>query len=151
VITNIKVYIAAPSEMRYNTAGDWQLMPTPCRPLGEQALLITVAKQEDSRAHMLVAIHELVESLLCIQRGITTEMVDHFDMNVAKTEDPGTEPNCPYQKEHAFASAIERLIAHEMGINFEKYDKTISEQQYGTPIGQIPTHLLVKEVINAPA
>ena len=127
MITHIEVSIVPPLDMRYDTAGDWELFDT--NPTG-QVLLVTVVKQEDSRAHMLVALHELVEALLCTQRGITTEMVDKFDFQ-AKTDDPGTEPGCPYGKEHAFASAIERLVAHEMGVDFKKYDEIISGQQYG--------------------
>ena len=64
----------------------------------------------------LIALHELVEVMLCRQRGITQQAVDDFDMAFKGDGEPGDEPDAPYRREHQFANKIENMVAHEMGM-----------------------------------
>ena len=105
-------------EQRYATTGDWWWE-------GE-TLELRVSALEDWRHSALVALHELVEALLCEAHGVTTEMVDAWDMGPgAALPDPADDPRAPYHQEHDAASAIERLLAHELGVNWDAYNDAL--------------------------
>lgn len=64
----------------------------------------------------LVAVHELVELLLCHDRKITMSEIDKFDLAYEKnrpagdTSEPGNDPKSPYYEEHQFATKIEKIV-----------------------------------------
>ena len=109
---------------RYETCGDWYFR--------KGVLHIKVSKMSDWRREMLVAVHELVEVLLCKDRGITTAEVDAFDKAFEKArapgneDEPGDDPKAPYRKEHFFATNIERLLSAELRVDWAKSDKEIN-------------------------
>lgn len=109
---------------RYETCGDWYFR--------KGVLHIKVSKMSDWRREMLVAVHELVEVLLCKDRGITTAEVDAFDKAFEKArapgneDEPGDDPKALYRKEHFFATNIERLLSAELRVDWAKYDKEIN-------------------------
>ena len=71
----------------------------------------------------MVAVHGLVEALLCKAHRVTTEAVDAWDMGPGKElEEPGDDPRAPYHREHEFASCVERLLAHEFDIEWNGYE-----------------------------
>lgn len=117
-----------PSQLqRYTTAGDYSddRFGTNIR--------VSIMKNEDYE--FLVALHELVEQYLCRKRGVSEKKITAFDVMFEKEreagkwtdEEPGDDPRAPYRKEHFFATNIERQMAHELGIDWEKYDKLVSE------------------------
>jgi hypothetical protein len=75
----------------------------------------------------LIAVHELIETLLCMSKGITQESVDAFDLAFERdrpkgdVSEPGDDPMAPYYNEHQFASIIERLLARELGMDWNDY------------------------------
>lgn len=73
----------------------------------------------------LVAVHEMVEAWICERRGIKEPDIKAFDEANPDSDDPGTMPEAPYHKEHIFAECLERLVARELGVNWEEYDRTI--------------------------
>ena len=97
-------------QQRYPTVGDWFYDPS-----GD--LVIRVSQMPDERYGLLVALHELVEAQLCLDRGITQEQVDAYDIEFERNRPPGndSEPGdcmaAPYHNEHCFATGIERLMA----------------------------------------
>ena len=97
--------------MRYATLGDWYFDV-----VGD--LVIEVAVDDLSEDHQnLIALHELIEALLCRKRDITQSSVDIFDIDYGEKEgEPGDQPTAPYRKEHRFAMLIEHLMAHELGV-----------------------------------
>ena len=111
-------------QQRYETCGDWQ-------EFGEDTI-INVSEMGDSLAEILVGIHELVEVVLCRHRGISQEIVDKFDKHFEATRlkddtsEPGDYPLAPYRKEHFFATNIERMIAHELGVDWAKYEEIVN-------------------------
>ena len=112
------------TEQRYETVGDWENLP-------DGSLRISVSDMGNDDYAFLVAIHEAVEVWLCNKRGITDEAVSAFDIEYEKNRpegdesEPGDHPDAPYRKEHFFATNIERMIALELGVDWEKYDKAV--------------------------
>jgi hypothetical protein len=136
-------------KQRYRTVGDWYESSNPI--LGKFTR-IDVSEMSDERYEILVAIHELVEKVLCDKTGITEKQVDDFDMsqheyeNIRLTfpedfsdkcrycdkkesehfDEPGNDPRAPYHKQHKIAEIIERLLAIELDVNWEEYEKEIN-------------------------
>lgn len=78
----------------------------------------------------LVLIHEMVEEHLTRRRGLTEPEIMAFDEMWEKEnlagkhgpyDEPGHDPRAPYRNEHIFSENIERLIAGQMGINWNAY------------------------------
>jgi hypothetical protein len=100
---------------RYETTGDWWWDP-------DDTLQMRVSTFSDWRHSALIAFHEFVEALLCKAHGVTAEAVDAWDTGPGKElADPGDDPRAPYHREHNFALSIERLFAHELGVDWNAY------------------------------
>lgn len=123
---NINIKTIPHNEQRYETVGDWWFDEN-----GD--LQIRVSDVGNPKYEFLVAYHELAEVMLCKDRGITTEEVDTFDKNFeanrpeGNEDEPGDDPNAPYRKEHFFATSLERLVAAELNVDWNKYDETINK------------------------
>jgi len=85
-----------------------------------------IVSKMDSDAEFLVLIHELVEWYLTQKRGIKIKDIDRFDMKFKGEGEPGDDKDSPYRKEHRFATRIEKILAKELGVNWDKYDKMVS-------------------------
>jgi hypothetical protein len=113
-------------DQRYDTVGDWKFH----EPQG--VLDVTVSKMSDWRYEVLVGIHETVEALLCKQRGVKEVDVTAFDVAYeakrlkGDASEPGDDPIAPYHAEHVFATKIEKLLAAELGVDWDAYDKEIA-------------------------
>lgn len=126
-IEKVRVEVIPHNQQRYPTVGDWLYEK-------DGTLVIRVSRMTDPRYAMLVALHELVEVLLCNQRGITQKEVDRFDIQFEKDraagkhgedDEPGDHPKAPYRKEHFFATNIEALMAGELGVDWKKYEEAV--------------------------
>ena len=109
---NITITTIPKEAMRYEGLGDWQFDEN-------QDLFIQVSDEiQGYNQRALIAFHELVEALLCRQRGVLTETVDKFDFTAicGPDDEPGDLPDCPYAKEHRMAMILEHLLAHELGL-----------------------------------
>lgn len=115
---------------RYETIGDWLFD-------GNGDLQIRVSDMGNWKYECLVALHEAIEALLCKDRGIEEEAVSKFDIDfevMRKIEpkligdmEPGDMPTAPYYSEHQFATSIEKMIAKELKVDWEHYNKTVNE------------------------
>jgi len=107
-----------PSLMRYVTSGDWEI-------IGD-LVSITVADygMKDENA-FLVALHELVESYLCLKDGVSDESVTKFDIENPDLPEPGDSPDAPYHKQHAVATFVERVVCGALGINWDEHNKWV--------------------------
>lgn len=104
-------------KQRYNTLGDW---------FEKNGMLCIRVSQLVKREHeILIAIHELIEAVLCAKRGISEDSVMNFDEAHPELEDPGDSISAPYHFQHEFAKRIERMMCGEMGIDWEEYEKTL--------------------------
>ena len=115
---NINIRFIDDADQRYNTVGDYWITP--------DALEIRISKMCDDRHAQLILLHELIEFLLVLQRNISVDAVDNFDMDYLEDDEPGDDPIAPYHKEHVFASAIEKQCAKEMGVDWDDYDHAIT-------------------------
>lgn len=112
------------STHRYNTVGDWTRDP-------DGTLHIKVSEEIGDEYATLVAVHELLEVLLCEKRGITDAAVTAFDEKFEAHRHPddeseaGDDPAAPYKREHLFATGIEKLLAAELNVDWKTYDKAI--------------------------
>ena len=108
----------------YDTAGDWRFD-------SNDDLIINVSDTGNWKYNALIALHELVEVLLCKDRGITTEEVDAFDIafeekrGQGNMDEPGDDRKAPYFKEHQVATIVERLIANELKVDWDTYDTEV--------------------------
>jgi len=119
-------------EQRYPTVGDWYWQKEPevtaSGTRANEVLHIKVSALSDWRREALIAVHELVEVLLCKHEGITQESVDVFDKQFEATrpeenfDEPGDDPQAPYVKQHCTATGIERLLAAQLGVNWKEYE-----------------------------
>ena len=114
------------ASMRYPTVGDWELTEP-------ELLQISVAHElPDWRYKVLVGIHEAIEAILCKQRGITDDAVTAFDKayeaerEAGDDSEPGDDPTAPYFHEHGFATQVERMLAKELGVDWDAYDAAVN-------------------------
>ncbi|MGI0133705.1 MAG: hypothetical protein ACREBW_01945 [Candidatus Micrarchaeaceae archaeon] len=105
------------SDQRYPTVGDWFV--------SEDTLHIRVSGLPDIRHMQLIAVHELIEAILCMHREITQEQIDEWDFNWTGSSEPGDSPLAPYYLEHTFATSIERLLAEALGCDWRLYSEAI--------------------------
>jgi len=121
-IRKITIEFIPPREQRYPTCGDWQ-DETNGGVSGELHLRISqTARMRD--AAFCVAVHELLEAWLYQRAGGTGKMVDQDDAR--KLKKPYTEhgdmPSSRYHRQHDFAWCVERLLAHELGLDWTRYE-----------------------------
>ena len=86
----------------------------------------------DWRYEALVAAHEMVEMILVKQRGISEQSISEFDIAFEHSRaqgkvlgEPGDDPRAPYQREHFFATNLERLLAAELGVDWFAYERLV--------------------------
>lgn len=113
------------SEQRYETVGDYWIGT-------EGTWHIRVSKMNDWRKEIAIAVHELVEMSLCRDRGISHDEITDFDKQFEarrvkdNVDEPGDDPQAPYQQEHCFATGIERLLIAEFGLAWKEYDDAVN-------------------------
>lgn len=119
---DIVIVTSRPEYQRYPTAGDyWE---------NHDVVNINITEQDNEDYEFLIAIHELVEFWITRKRDIKEEDITNYDLewekrNYPKADEPGNEIDCIYKDEHRFAENIERQIAHEIGVDWEQYNKDL--------------------------
>jgi hypothetical protein len=113
-------------KQQYPTVGNWRIGSS-----GNWD--IWVSRLPDWRYVYLVALHEWIEMALCAHRGISGEDVTTFDeafeahRDEGNLDEPGDSDLAPYRKEHQFASHIERIVAAELGVEWDDYERAIND------------------------
>jgi hypothetical protein len=129
-IKNIFIQTIPHERHRYETVGDYFYTKDNFI-LGEEDMQVRVSDMGNEDYEFLVAIHELIEAYLCRKRGIREEDITAFDIAFEKLrlegneDEPGDSPDAPYQKEHQFATKIERQLSDELGVNWDAYDEKV--------------------------
>lgn len=109
------------SEQRYKTVGDWFQRE-------DGTVVIRSSKLSDPRLEFLILIHELVEWFLCLDAGISQQVVDEFDKEHEDEQDEvelGDLSDAPYRTQHCFATGIERLLAAELDVDWDSYEEEL--------------------------
>jgi hypothetical protein len=127
---DININVIPHHDQRYDTCGDWIL------DTANHKLEIKISAIDNWRMEFLVAFHEMIEAVLCFDRGIDMQAVDKFDMEFERNRDvgdnsePGDADDAPYYKEHFFATSLERLMAAELDVDWEEYEDKINKLEY---------------------
>lgn len=121
---DIRIETIDADQQRYLTSGDWFQ--------DGDVLRILVSESGNADWDWLVAVHELIEQKFCEKAGITAEQVDAWDMNFKGDGEPGNHKAAPYHAEHKFATHIEKLLAAELGIDWDEYDQAVARQESKT-------------------
>jgi hypothetical protein len=133
-VKRIVINSAPHSLQAYDTIGDYAE--------DESTIAIVVSDLGDEEAEMLVALHELCEVMLMRKAGIPLEASTRFDIPFeaararsaggpfvyrdrlyAPDAEPGDSPDAPYQREHNFATAVERMMCAALGRTWESYER----------------------------
>lgn len=129
---NIVIKSIPHKQHRYPTCGDWWFESS--EPNGQiTSLQIRVSEELPEKSQQLVVLHELAEVLMCQANGVTQEAVDQFDMDFEANRhpddesEPGDHANAPYKDQHGLATAIERIAATQMGVNWLEHEKEIGK------------------------
>ena len=101
----------------YDTIGNWLE--------ADGITCIFVSDMGNEKFEAAVAIHELVEALLCRWAGISEEAVTAFDEAHLDFDEPGRLREAPYHKQHMAADAIERMFCQLAGISWPEYEAAI--------------------------
>lgn len=117
-IRSITIDFIPEGQMRYDTLGDWLFD-------GFGNLHIKVVNTNNIKVDLPIAVHELIEAVLCKINGVTQEQVDEWDLNydqidvfnMEKPDEPGEHPGAPYFKEHRIACHIEDSIVFAFAQN----------------------------------
>lgn len=113
----------------YPTCGNWAIMGT-----GQVVVFVSDTTRWEFNA--AIAVHELIEALLCARRGIHENMVTDFDIAferkrakgiVLDTSEPGDSPDAPYRREHFTATTIERQFIEAVGVDWNEYEKALNK------------------------
>lgn len=128
---NINIRIIPHKHQRYDTCGDWwfAVNENNNNPI---TLEIRVSRLNDFYEEFCIAIHEQIEAMLCLKRGITEKEVTEFDikfeseLRTSIEEEPGNHPQAPYKNEHIFATHVEELLAAELKIDWKSYEDKIN-------------------------
>ena|SRR5581483_2740965 len=112
-------------EQRYPTVGDYW---------SEDGVeQVRISQMKDWRYEILVTVHELVEMAVTKHRGISEEAITDFDVAFEKLREtgavsgePGDQPDAPYNREHFFATNLERLLAAELDVDWFEYDEHVN-------------------------
>jgi hypothetical protein len=119
----ITINTIAHSDQAYDTVGNWQI--------ADGNITIQVSDMGNNDYEFLVGIHEAVEAYLCQKNGISEADVTAFDENYEANRpegdesEPGDSEQAPYRTQHIQATQIEKLVANQMGIDWDTYNKAV--------------------------
>lgn len=119
---NIVMNVIPHKRQRYNTVGDWQVNHT------ADTLIFNISFLGDWKMEACLFIHEYVEAVRCLADGVTMESVDIWDLNFKGEGEPGDDPKAPYHKQHVEASKVERVLARQLGVNWQEYENKLEEK-----------------------
>lgn len=122
----IRITTIPHAEQRYPTVGDFLTS-------ADGTLNVRISEMSDWRREFLVALHELVECMWARHNGVTEADIDAFDIAYEQKRqdgdesEPGNDPACPVYAGHQLATVIERLMAHELGVDWQDYDREVTD------------------------
>lgn len=124
MIKSVHISTIKHKNQRYPTAGDWLYDQN------EMKLTIYISDTGNWREVISVAIHELTEAVLCLDRGVSQKQVDEFDLQFeeeGRDGDPGDSPDAPYYDEHKVATLIEKMLAKNLRLKWKSYEKHLED------------------------
>jgi len=114
----IKTEIVPLESQRYDTLGDYFIE--------NNELSFKITDTGNDLYNKLILVHEIVEEMMTNYRGLKEEDILKWDLEHDDSNDPGSEIGCPYRDEHMFAEMIERMICHQLGVDWNEYEKHLN-------------------------
>lgn len=122
-VEKVEFQIIDQAAQRYQTVGDWVLKDE------GKTLLVSASRFEDIRYSHAILFHEYIEAVGCLAKNIHPDQVDEFDMGPGGDYDePGKHPSAPYHEQHIFAFALERRFIQALGVDWDTYDKEVTDK-----------------------
>lgn len=117
-------------DIRCDQVGDWHFTGE-----GEKMpLWVNVDNRLPYKSQILVAIHEMVEAILCNEAGITDQQVVAFDLQFEKERaaglhavdaEDGNDPRAPYHDQHIEATAVEMMMCSLLGMSWREHENNL--------------------------
>jgi hypothetical protein len=115
----IEIKTIPQEQHRYETIGDY---------VGHERLrFIQISDMGNAKYEFLIALHEMIEQALCLERGIAEESITKFDKEFKGEGEPGDDPSAPYYNEHQFATKVEEMVCKEIGLDWNAYGRYLNE------------------------
>jgi hypothetical protein len=125
---NYRIKTIPHAHQKYPTVGDyWQT---------KNGIELRVSDMDNPTYELAVALHELIESHLCLLAGIKFKDIDNFDIAYEKSrekgvapcgcpiqDEPGEDIHSPYHDQHIFATKLEKEFMSEA--SWIKYDRMV--------------------------
>ena len=111
-------------QMRYPTLGDYWT--------DDQGVWHIKVVETENIDWALIAVHELVEMILCYDDNVPENVIDGFDFGWLPHDgiaEPGDDPAAPYYRQHQRAMIVERLLASFLYIDWHLYEKRCDSYQ----------------------
>jgi len=98
------------------------------------ALHLYISAMGDWRSELAVAIHELVEVFMCLDKGIAFADIDAFDIQFEKQraeglhaahDEPGDDTRAPYFVQHIIATEVERTVTRLLSLDWESHEENV--------------------------
>ena len=127
-IRGIRIDFIDHESQDYATVGNWKFIPNEDDP---HLLHISVSTLGNTEMETCVAVHEIVEALLCLKHKIPDVTVTAFDKTFESlrprgdTSEPGDDPMAPYHAQHVIASGVEEVVADALGVKWQEYADAI--------------------------
>jgi hypothetical protein len=113
------------TDMRnFPQCGDWHF--------DGECLTVKVAANGDWRSEMCIAVHEIVEALLCRTQDIPETAIDDFDRSWrphSGLDEAGADPAAPYYMAHMSAMSLEHHLATVFGLPWARHEALIDEAE----------------------
>lgn len=108
-----------PNAIRYSTCGDWEWLPG-------DLLKITVPDYGNREySAFLVALHELVEAVLCKKSKVSESDVSTWDIDHPELEEPGDHVGAPYHDQHKTALKIEKIVCEALKLDWDDHEEWV--------------------------
>lgn len=125
---NVRIRSIPHRFQHYDTVGNyWRDVDSS----GAESLEIRVSRMRDRRHEFLVALHEFIEAFLCDWRRIAFAKITRFDIEYENQRrkgepvEPGASIRAPYRREHQFAERVERILARELEVDWQQYNRAV--------------------------
>jgi hypothetical protein len=151
----VTIGTAQHKHQRYDTVGDWQTVEDRLiitvsempdwrymalvaahelveailclhRGISEEEVTAWDKQFAEDRARERKVMEERLDELRArVGEGPADEMDLILDLADFDLMEPGDHPSCPYEREHNFAARVERMIAQELGVDWDAYEKAL--------------------------
>jgi hypothetical protein len=100
----------------------------------QEGIIKIVTTEMPLKSQVAVAVHELVEKLLCDEAGVTDNQVTMFDAQFeneretgkhAIDAEPGNDPRSPYKTQHEAATFAERAVCAALALDWKEHEQNV--------------------------